>query len=183
MFEVEGGEVIVIVIFNIEYVVEKLVEGDWLQVVEVLVICVLVLKNYFYYVVVNFLYEVCIVILIFIVYKDSLLQEILILIQKKKVLELLDVEVEGDVKLIFILVVVSELQLGYGIEYIYDGKFDEKYYYLFWGQEVYFLVILEYEFDGIWDLDYIFYYLCSGNGNFGKLKIYIVLVEMFEYQL
>ena len=33
------------------------------------------------------------------------------------------------------------------------------------------------------DLDYILYHSRSGNGNFGKLKIYTASVEMPEYQL
>lgn len=90
---------------------------------------------------------------------------------------------EGDVKLTPISAVASELQPGYGIEHTYDGKFDEKHYHSPWGQEAHFPVTLEYEFDGTRDLDYILYHSRSGNGNFGKLKIYTASVEMPEYQL
>lgn len=69
------------------------------------------------------------------------------------------------------------------IEHTYDGKFDEKHYHSPWGQEAHFPVTLEYEFDGTRDLDYILYHSRSGNGNFGKLKIYTASVEMPEYQL
>ena len=181
--EAEGGEVIVTVTSNIEYAVEKSAEGDWLQAVEAPATRALVSKNYPYHAAANPLYEARTVTLTFTAYKDSLLQETLTLTQKKKASESSDVEVEGDVKLTPISAVASELQPGYGIEHTYDGKFDEKHYHSPWGQEAHFPVTLEYEFDGTRDLDYILYHSRSGNGNFGKLKIYTASVEMPEYQL
>lgn len=181
--EAEGGEVIVTVTSNIEYAVEKSAEGDWLQAVEAPATRALVSKNYPYHAAANPLYEARTVTLTFTAYEDSLLQETLTLTQKKKASESSDVEVEGDVKLTPISAVASELQPGYGIEHTYDGKFDEKHYHSPWGQEAHFPVTLEYEFDGTRDLDYILYHSRSGNGNFGKLKIYTASVEMPEYQL
>ncbi|WP_042368426.1 M60 family metallopeptidase [Bacteroides neonati] len=70
----------------------------------------------------------------------------------------------------------SEHQSGQDITNTYDGKFSSdggSPFHTPWGQSAKFPVILEYYFNGKELIDYLIYYTRSGNGNFGKLKLYI----------
>ena len=181
--EPEGGDVVVTVTSNVEYTVEKSEGGDWLQEVETPSTRALVEKIYTYHAAANPLYEARSVTLTYVYKNDPQVKESLTVTQKKKASDLSDVELEGDVKLKPLAATASESQPGYGIEKTYDGKINEEHYHSPWGASAHFPVTLEYEFDGKQDLDYIIYHTRSGNGNFGKLKLYTASVEAPDYQL
>lgn len=69
----------------------------------------------------------------------------------------------------------SEHQPGQDITNTYDGKFaadGAAPFHTPWGQSAHFPVTLEYYFRGDTEIDYLIYYTRSGNGNFGKLRVY-----------
>lgn len=69
----------------------------------------------------------------------------------------------------------SEHQPGQDITNTYDGKFvadGAAPFHTPWGQSANFPVTLEYYFRGDTEIDYLIYYTRSGNGNFGKVKVY-----------
>lgn len=70
----------------------------------------------------------------------------------------------------------SEHQSGQDITNTYDGKFatdGAEPFHTPWGQSAHFPVTLEYYFRGDTEIDYLIYYTRSGNGNFGKVKVFI----------
>ena len=86
-----------------------------------------------------------------------------------------DVIVEQDIKVKPTGGKASEKQPGQDIENTYDGKFSSdggSPYHSVWNQSANFPVTLEYYFKGDTEIDYLIYYTRSGNGNFGKVKIY-----------
>ena len=86
-----------------------------------------------------------------------------------------EVIVEGDIKVTPTGGKASEHQEGQDIENTYDGKFSTDGaapFHTPWGQSAKFPVTLEYYFKGDTEIDYLIYYTRSGNGNFGKVKVY-----------
>lgn len=86
-----------------------------------------------------------------------------------------EVIVEGDIKVTPTGGKASEHQEGQDIENTYDGKFSTDGaapFHTAWGQSAKFPVTLEYYFKGDTEIDYLIYYTRSGNGNFGKVKVY-----------
>lgn len=70
----------------------------------------------------------------------------------------------------------SEYQPGQNIENTWDGKFASggaAPYHSVWNQSAKFPVTLEYYFNPNTEIDYLIYYTRSGNGNFGKVNIYL----------
>ena len=97
-----------------------------------------------------------------------------------------DIELEGDIRVKPTRGAASENQPGQGIENCFDGKFSADGgapYHSIWGQTAQFPVTLEFFFDGTQDIDYLIYYTRSGNGNFGKLKIYTATQSAPDYTL
>lgn len=181
--EADGGELLVTVTSNVEYTIEKSEGGSWLQEVETPSTRAMVEKNYTYHASANPLYEPRTVTLTYTDKNDSQVKETFSVTQKEKDSDSSDVELEGDLKLKPVSGEASEAQPGYGIEKTFDGKIDDGHYHSPWGQAAHFPVILEYQFDGKQDLDYILYHTRSGNGNFGKLKVYTASSEAVDYQL
>jgi len=69
----------------------------------------------------------------------------------------------------------SEHQDGQSIVNTFDGKFSAtggQPFHTPWGRNANFPVTLEYYFNGKEAIDYFVYYTRSGNGNFGKVKVY-----------
>lgn len=69
----------------------------------------------------------------------------------------------------------SEHQDGQSIVNTFDGKFSVtggQPFHTPWGKVADFPVTLEYYFNGKETIDYFVYYTRSGNGNFGKVKVY-----------
>ena len=86
-----------------------------------------------------------------------------------------EVIVEGDIKVTPTGGKASEHQEGQDIENTCDGKFSTDGaapFHTPWGQSAKFPVTLEYYFKGDTEIDYLIYYTRSGNGNFGKVKVY-----------
>lgn len=85
-----------------------------------------------------------------------------------------DVIVEEDFKVTPYGGKSSEHQDNQDIDKTYDGKTgsDNQPYHSPWGKSANFPVTLEYYFNGKQEIDYLIYYTRSGNGNFGKVKIY-----------
>lgn len=84
------------------------------------------------------------------------------------------VMVAEDIKISPISADASAAETGYskqGIEYSIDGDFSTHYHSPWNGTS--FPVILEYKFSGKDVIDYLVYYTRNGNGNFGKVTIYV----------
>ena len=98
-----------------------------------------------------------------------------------------DVVVEADIQVKPYGGKDSEHQPGQDITNTYDGKFASDGaapFHTPWGQSAHFPVTLEYYFRGDMEIDYLIYYTRSGNGNFGKVKIYTTTdQERKEYTL
>lgn len=98
-----------------------------------------------------------------------------------------DVVVEADIQVKPYGGKDSEHQPGQDITNTYDGKFASDGaapFHTPWGQSAHFPVTLEYYFRGDMEIDYLIYYTRSGNGNFGKVKIYTATdQERKEYTL
>lgn len=77
----------------------------------------------------------------------------------------------------------NQSQPGQGIENTFDGKLGSQGdpYHSPWNDGTKFPVILEYFFDDMPDMDYVLYHSRSGNGNFGKLKIYVSTQSQPDY--
>lgn len=72
----------------------------------------------------------------------------------------------------------SEHQDGQSIVNTFDGKFTSDGgapFHTPWGKNANFPVTLEYYFNGKEAMDYCVYHTRSGNGNFGKLKVYTTI--------
>ncbi len=96
-----------------------------------------------------------------------------------------DVIVEDDILVKVIGGQASENQPGQGIENSFDGKFQSdgsNPYHSKWSQAAQFPVVLEYYFKGDVTIDYLIYYTRSGNGNFGKLKLYVATDAAHTYK-
>lgn len=86
-----------------------------------------------------------------------------------------DVVVESDILVMPYGGKDSEHQPGQDITNTYDGKFASDGgapFHTIWDQSAKFPVTLEYYFRGDTEIDYLIYYTRSGNGNFGKVKVY-----------
>lgn len=86
-----------------------------------------------------------------------------------------DVVIESDIKIMPTGGKASEHQDGQDIKNTYDGKFTTDGaapFHTPWGRSAKFPVTLEYYFKGDKEIDYLIYYTRSGNGNFGKVKVY-----------
>lgn len=84
------------------------------------------------------------------------------------------VVVPEDVKIKPISAEASAWETGYskqGIEYSIDGDFSTHYHSPWNGTR--FPITLEYRFSGTEIIDYLVYYTRNGNGNFGKVNVYI----------
>lgn len=88
-----------------------------------------------------------------------------------------DVIIPKDKKLTVTRGVASSFQPGSGIDKSYDGVYgttDGKIYHSKWSDANKFPVTLEYFFEGNdLSLDYIIYHPRGGNGNFGKVEVWI----------
>lgn len=98
-----------------------------------------------------------------------------------------DVEVPKDIKVVPTGGKANQEQPGQGIKNSYDGVFGGTPYHSPWGNGTNMPVILEYFFDGKGKapelIDYLVYYTRSGNGNFGKVNIYVATTEKPQYEL
>lgn len=98
-----------------------------------------------------------------------------------------EVEVPKDVKIAPTGGKANQYQPGQNIENTFDGVFGGEPYHSPWGNNTKFPVILEYFFDvkvpSPAVIDYLIYYTRSGNGNFGKLKLYVATKDNPEYSL
>lgn len=92
------------------------------------------------------------------------------------------VVVAEDVKIKPISAVASAWETGYskqGIEYSIDEDFSTHYHSPWKGTS--FPITLEYRFAGTEVIDYLIYYTRNGNGNFGKLTIYVATDSGYQY--
>lgn len=181
--EAAGGEVTITVTSNVEYTVEKSTGSDWLKEAESVSTRAMVDKNYTYIAEANPLYEPRQASFTYTYKKDTNIKETITITQKAQTSNPNDVETEGDIKLTPTSGKASEAQNGYGIEKSFDGKINEEHYHSPWNVSAKFPVSLEYTFDGTQNLDYIIYHSRSGNGNFGKLKLYTSSKEEPGYKL
>lgn len=98
-----------------------------------------------------------------------------------------DVEVPKDIKVQPTSGKANQFQPGQNIENTFDGVFGGEPYHSPWGDGTTMPVILEYFFDGTGTapevIDYIVYHTRSGNGNFGKLKLYVATQTEPDYRL
>lgn len=74
----------------------------------------------------------------------------------------------------------SEAQGGQDIDKSYDGDYN-THYHSRWNQSANFPVTLEYFFTGNDVVDYLIYYTRNGNGNFGKLSLYVATDAQHNY--
>ena len=78
----------------------------------------------------------------------------------------------------------NQFQPGQNIENTFDGVFGGTPYHSPWGDDTKMPVVLEYFFNNNPELiDYLVYHTRSGNGNFGKLKLYVATKEKPDYEL
>ena len=98
-----------------------------------------------------------------------------------------DVDVPKDIKVIPTGGKANQAQPNQGIENTFNGIFGGEPYHSPWGDGTTFPVVLEYFFDGKGEapdlIDYLIYYTRSGNGNFGKLNLYVATESEPEYKL
>lgn len=98
-----------------------------------------------------------------------------------------DVNVAKDIKVVPTGGIANQAQSGQGIENTFDGVFGGDPYHSPWGDGTKLPVVLEYFFDGKGKvpelIDYLIYYTRSGNGNFGKLNLYVATENDPEYKL
>lgn len=98
-----------------------------------------------------------------------------------------DVDVPKDKKVVPTGGKANQAQPGQGIENTFNGVFGGEPYHSPWGNGTKFPVVLEYFFDGKGEvpelIDYLIYYTRSGNGNFGKLNLYVATKDNPEYKL
>lgn len=118
--------------------------------------------------------------------KNGTLEKKIEVSQKKYDGNAAEVEVPKDIKVKPTGGKANQSQPNQGIENTFDGKFGGTPYHSPWGNGTTMPVILEYFFDGngtVPDLiDYLIYYTRSGNGNFGKLKLYVATQDHQEYK-
>ncbi len=106
------------------------------------------------------------------------------IIQEAKPSGVSDVESEGDILIKPTGGIASQWQPGSGIEHTFDGKTDtDPHYHSLWNNAYDFPITLEYTFSGENIIDYFIYHTRSGNGNFGKFKVYTATAEETEYLL
>lgn len=177
----EGGSLQISVTSNIEYTVSLTPAVEWIT--EAPASRGLADKVYSYRVAANSTYEERQASFVYTGKQYAEVQATCRVTQEAKASGVSDVKIEGDFKIIPTGGQDSEHQPGQGIENTFDGKFGETPYHSVWGQPASFPVTLEYFFDGKQDIDYIIYHTRSGNGNFGKLKIYTATESAPEYSL
>lgn len=80
--------------------------------------------------------------------------------------------VDSDVKVTPTGAKASECERGQDIDKSIDGNYD-THYHSPWNVSAHFPVSLEYFFSGTEVIDYLVYYTRNGNGNFGKISLYV----------
>ncbi|WP_286833187.1 MULTISPECIES: M60 family metallopeptidase [unclassified Proteiniphilum] len=116
--------------------------------------------------------------------EQTLARDTLLVTQKPAQGSVSEVDVAKDIKIIPSSGKANQYQPGQNIENTYDGVFGGSPYHSPWLGKTFFPVILEYYFDNKPDIiDYFIYHTRSGNGNFGRLKLYVATQDQQEYRL
>ncbi len=170
---------------NVEYSISKSADSDWLVNATAPDTRGMVESNHYWNVEKNNLYESRTAKIFFIGANNST-KDSCVIVQAGQIGSPGEVDIPGDIKATPSSGYASEAQPGQGIERSFDGKFASDGaapYHSIWSQSANFPVTLEYFFDSKPDLDYLIYHTRSGNGNFGKLKIYTATEDSPDYKL
>ena len=170
----EGGPLTITVTSNIEYTVTTSEDATWLHAATKT--RALTDKDYAYTIDANPSYEDRSTTITYTGTKYTETTATYKVTQESKSARIEDIIVEGDFKVKPTGGHASECEesQGQGIENSFDGKFGNqgKPYHSRWNNRTQLPVTLEYYFDKE-DLDYLIYYSRYGNGNFGKVDIYL----------
>lgn len=181
--EPEGGQLSVTVTANVEYTIQMSAGSEWIQEKDHTKTRALVDYDHYFVIEANPLYADRTTDISFICKESPEVKAVCTVIQKSIKSDVSDVVVEGDVLIKPTSGKANQAQPGQGIENSFDGKFGSEPYHSPWGDDTKMPVILEYFFDGSQDMDYLIYYTRSGNGNFGKVNVYLATATTPEYTL
>lgn len=180
----KGGGLKVITTANVEYTTE--ITGGWVKPVPSKTKSTRALEQSqsTYTVEPSLLYENRDATITFTCKSDPKVKATYTLTQKGLDVTMEDVTPGKDTKLTIIAGKASEQQQGNEIEKSWDGIYDDKHiYHSRWYERTVFPVTLEYELNGDNQVDYCIYYPRSGDGRFGRLKLYYQTTENPSYTL
>lgn len=181
--EAEGGQLSVTVTANVAYTVQIPADCKWIQEKHGSKTRALVDYDHYFVADANTLYADRTAEITFADKESPEVKAACSVVQKALKSDISDVVVEGDILIKPTGGKANQAQPNQGIENSFDGKFGSEPYHSPWGDVTRMPVILEYFFDGSLDMDYLIYYTRSGNGNFGKVNIYLATVASPEYTL
>ena len=183
-----GGSLTITVTSNIEYTINQSDGSNWITGKPLS--RAFVSKDLTYSVAPNTSFESRTAIFTYTSKKEPKLSSTCTVIQKGKKSGISDVVVEGDLLVVPTGGKDNQHHAGNDITKSFDGKkgAGTEPYHSPW-QKPYddptteFPIVLEYFFDGTKNLDYIIYHTRGGNGNFGKLDLYVATSSQPDYAL